>query len=103
MKLIDYQLSARRTAKVHEVECMNDFQYCIGMMGELGEVMEHIKKGIFQGYGIDIQELKLELGDFMWYFANFCTYHDIDMEEVLSLNHDKLMKRYPNGFFKRGE
>ena len=82
---------------------MNDFQYVIGMLGELGEISEHIKKNHFQGYGLDINKLKLEIGDFMWYLANFCSYHDIELEEVLTLNHDKLMNRYPNGFYKRGE
>ena len=103
MDVYEYQERSKRTAKKLDNKGMQDFQYMAGMLGELGEISEHIKKHYFQGFQLDNDSLKLELGDLMWYMANFCTFHNIELEEVLLLNIEKLKKRYPKGFYKRGD
>jgi NTP pyrophosphatase (non-canonical NTP hydrolase) len=40
-----------------------------------------------------------ELGDTMWYVAQACIALDVSFDEVIQTNIDKLMKRYPDGFF----
>ena len=40
-----------------------------------------------------------ELGDTMWYVAQACIALDVSFDEVIETNIDKLMKRYPAGFF----
>ena len=64
--------------------------------------MEIVKKVIFQGKPWDeanIEHLKIELGDVMWYVAQACMALDISLEEVLDRNIEKLSKRYPAGTF----
>lgn len=36
----------------------------------------------------------------MFYLVNLATLYNIDMSEVLPMNVDKLLKRYPQGFDK---
>jgi hypothetical protein len=35
----------------------------------------------------------------MWYVAQACIALDVSVDEVIETNIDKLMKRYPAGFF----
>ena len=74
----------------------------VGINAEGGEFMEIVKKIIFQGKPweeANIEHLKIELGDVMWYVAQACMALDISLEEVLDRNIDKLSKRYPAGTF----
>jgi NTP pyrophosphatase (non-canonical NTP hydrolase) len=74
----------------------------VGISAEGGEFMEIVKKIIFQGKPWDqdnIDHLKIELGDVMWYVAQACMALDVSMEEVLNTNIAKLAKRYPEGTF----
>lgn len=74
----------------------------VGISAEGGEFMEIVKKIIFQGKPWEednIEHLKIELGDVMWYVAQACMALDISLEEVLDRNIDKLSKRYPTGTF----
>lgn len=70
----------------------------IGLVGEAGEVAEHIKKGIFHQHGLDPEKLKKELGDVLWYIAAICETAGFDMGTIMQDNIDKLQVRYPNGY-----
>ncbi len=70
----------------------------IGLAGESGEVAELAKKGIFHQHGINKDKFKNELGDCLWYIAALCTKLDLDMEEIMEDNIEKLMTRYPDGY-----
>jgi NTP pyrophosphatase (non-canonical NTP hydrolase) len=74
----------------------------VGMSAESGEFTEIIKKIIFQGKPVNqenIFHLKRELGDIMWYVMQACIGLDVSLDEVVEMNVDKLMKRYPGGAF----
>jgi len=74
----------------------------IGISAESGEFMEIVKKMIFQGKPANddnLEHLKIELGDIMWYVAQACMALDVDMNDVLDTNIKKLEKRYPDGHF----
>ena len=74
----------------------------LGISAEGGEFMEIVKKITFQGKPWDeanLDHLKIELGDVMWYVAQACMALDISLEEVMDRNIDKLSKRYPAGTF----
>ena len=74
----------------------------VGIAAEGGEFMEIVKKITFQGkpWNADnIEHLKIELGDVMWYVAQACMALDISLEEVLDRNISKLAARYPEGTF----
>ena len=74
----------------------------IGMASEGGEFAEIVKKCIFQGKPMDDEtkfHAKRELGDIMWYWVNSCRALDLDPNEVIAENVNKLKKRYPGGEF----
>lgn len=69
-----------------------------GLSGEVGEVNDIIKKWIYHGHELDEQELKKELGDVCWYLALTCNAFGYELDEIMSMNIDKLKQRYPDGF-----
>jgi NTP pyrophosphatase (non-canonical NTP hydrolase) len=74
----------------------------IGLNAEGGEVMEIVKKLVFQGKKWDDQtvfHLKRELGDCMWYMMQCLIALESSVDEVISMNVEKLEKRYPGGTF----
>ena len=74
----------------------------IGLNAEGGEVMEIVKKMVFQGKPWNEQtsyHLKRELGDCCWYIMQCCIALDVSMDEIIKMNIDKLEKRYPGGQF----
>jgi NTP pyrophosphatase (non-canonical NTP hydrolase) len=73
-----------------------------GMSAEAGEFTEIVKKVILQGkpYNADnVEHLKIELGDILWYAAQACMALDVSFEEVMERNYLKLSARYPEGAF----
>jgi hypothetical protein len=74
----------------------------VGINAEGGEFLEIIKKMIFQGKPFNDDNrhhMIIELGDIMWYVAQACMALEVTLDEVVSGNVDKLMKRYPGGNF----
>lgn len=69
-----------------------------GLAGEVGEFVDHIKKGIFHRRGIDRDYAARELGDILWYVAALCTRLDLTLSDVMQTNIDKLKARYPDGY-----
>ena len=72
----------------------------MGLCGESGEAIDIVKKHLAQGHELDREKLIKELGDIAWYLAEMATVLDIELEEVLERNVEKLKKRYPEGFDK---
>ena len=74
----------------------------VGMSAEAGEFTEVIKKMIFQGKPVNEENLfhlKRELGDIMWYVMQACMGLGTDLNEIIEMNVDKLVARYPGGEF----
>jgi NTP pyrophosphatase (non-canonical NTP hydrolase) len=74
----------------------------VGMNAEGGEFLEIVKKMLFQGKPWNAEthaHLIKELGDTLWYVAQACIALEVSFDEVIQTNIDKLMKRYPEGFF----
>ena len=74
----------------------------VGLSAEAGELMEIVKKLIFQGKAVNdetIFHMKRELGDVMWYVMQVLMALDTPLEEVVAMNVEKLQKRYPGGTF----
>ena len=70
----------------------------MGLCGESGEVIDIVKKHLAQGHELDKEKIIKELGDVAWYMAEVATVLDVELEEVLVQNIEKLKKRYPEGF-----
>lgn len=70
----------------------------MGLCGESGEVIDIVKKHLAQGHELDKEKIIKELGDVAWYMAEIATVLDVELEDVLIQNIEKLKKRYPEGF-----
>jgi len=74
----------------------------IGLNAEGGEVMEIVKKMVFQGKPWNEEtkhHLKREISDCMWYITQCLIALETSMDEIIEINVDKLEKRYPGGVF----
>jgi len=74
----------------------------IGLASEGGEFNEIVKKMFFQGKPLtdeNVFHMKRELGDIMWYWINACNALDLDPNNVIAENVEKLKARYPGGEF----
>ena len=70
----------------------------MGLCGEAGEAIDIVKKHLAQGHELDREGLIKELGDVAWYLAEAATALDLDLEDILRANLEKLERRYPDGF-----
>lgn len=70
----------------------------MGLCGESGEAIDIVKKWLAQGHELDKEHLARELGDVAWYLAEAATALDMDLNDILQQNLDKLAARYPEGF-----
>ena len=70
----------------------------MGLCGESGEAIDIVKKWLAQGHQLDKEHLAKELGDIAWYLAEAATALDLNLEDILEANIEKLKKRYPEGF-----
>ncbi len=76
------------TAEMHAIH---------GMIGEIGEVHSLFHR-VYQGHDFDEEHAKKELGNLLWFIAEYCTAMNWCLEDVMQLNINKLMERYPEGF-----
>lgn len=100
MDLNSYQQSARTTARYPDAG-RNPIYPTLGLSGEAGEVADKVKKvirdrgGVFDDAVRD--DLKLELGDVLWYVAQLASELDLSLEEVAEANLAKLSCRAARG------
>ena len=74
----------------------------LGLAAETGEFCEIPKKMLFQGKPLTEENLfhmKRELGDVIWYWINACRALQLDPNDVILENINKLKSRYPGGEF----
>lgn len=94
--LSDYRL--RITIENTEIDVAELLMGCLGLAGESGELLDLFKKWIFHGKPLDESHAKKELGDVLWYVAEIAHSMGWDLDEIMSMNIDKLRARYPEGF-----
>ena len=70
----------------------------LGMMSELGELADAIKKHLIYGASLDEVNLIEELGDGDWYRSLFGDALSVSFEEAWTKNIAKLRARYPDKF-----
>lgn len=74
----------------------------LGLAAETGEFCEIPKKMYFQGKPLSTENvfhMKRELGDVIWYWINACRALNLDPNDVIAENVNKLKARYPGGEF----
>ena len=77
---------------VEEMPLYDDTLY--GLMTEVGELVDIVKKGSRPSRTIDKDRLKDEAGDVLWYLTRFLSENDIELREVATFNIQKLNKRH---------
>lgn len=95
-----YQDNARLTANDGGTRKERLANWALGLAGEAGEVADIIKKHVYHGHNLELEELKDELGDVLWYLANMSYDVDLWLSEIAEGNVEKLRGRYPKGFSK---
>lgn len=97
MQMNEYQKAAARTInqKLYPEQKANHALH--GMTGEIGEIHSLYQK-VYQGHVIEYIHLKKELGDLLWFIAEYCTAMGWTLDDVAQMNIDKLKARYPEGF-----
>ena len=96
MDLRTYQQRSRETARYPQAGA-NPIYPTLGLCGEAGEVADKVKKvlrdrqGDFDNAVID--DLRLELGDVLWYVAQLATELELDLAEIAEANLAKLASR----------
>lgn len=98
MTINEYQNLAMRTSNPKLSTADHILNGALGLAGESGEVADLAKKAFMQGHLLDAEHIAKELGDICWYIAETATALGYDMETIMQMNVDKLMKRYPEGF-----
>jgi NTP pyrophosphatase (non-canonical NTP hydrolase) len=72
--------------------------FALGLAGEAGEVVDLIKKHLFQGHSLHHKKVIEELGDVGFYRAGIANLIGCRLEDIDDYNIEKLTARYPNGF-----
>ena len=93
----EYQKLAARTINKSLSKTENEKHAMLGLFSEIGELSGLYQK-VYQGHKLDDKHLKSELGDVLWFVAEFCTAKDWRLEDVMQANITKLKARYPEGF-----
>ena len=97
MKGNEYQALATRTINTNLKKSEQISHALHGMVGEIGE-LHSIYQKTYQGHEFDEEHAKKELGDLLWFIAEYCTANNWNLEDVMQMNIDKLKARYPKGF-----
>lgn len=96
-----YQEETKRTLNHQSSDKDRLGELGMGLSGEVGELVNIIKKKIYHQHNIDLKDIKEEIGDILWYLSNIANEYKIDLTEVMQENIDKLQKRYPKGYTKK--
>lgn len=70
----------------------------MGVSGEVGELLDTVKKHVIYKKELDLENVIEELGDIEFYLEQLRQELAISREETLDANITKLRKRYPTGY-----
>lgn len=93
----EYQKLAGRTIN-KDLTMYEKYMHALhGMVGEIGELHSIFQKR-YQGHSVEYKHVQKELGDLLWFIAEYCTAWGWNLEDIMQMNIDKLIARYPEGF-----
>ena len=93
----EYQKLASRTIRADMTRAEKEFHALHGMVAEVGE-LHGIYQKRYQGHEDTEEHRMKEVGDLIWFVAEYCTANGWNLEDVMRMNIDKLEKRFPYGF-----
>ena len=97
MEARDFQEKAARTINPNLYDYEIEQHALHGMAGEIGELHGLYQKA-YQGHDFDEEHAQKELGDLLWFVAEYCTAMEWDLGLIMMKNIAKLAARYPDGF-----
>jgi len=97
LEFANYQAKASETAIYPKTLEGGVYYTAIGLAGEVGELLNKIKKIARDKAQISKEDITSELGDVLWYLSQLATEMGIDMEEVAKYNLEKLKNRKERG------
>ena len=97
MEAKDYQELASRTINKNLYDYEIEQHALHGMASEIGELHGLYQKA-YQGHEFDEEHAQKELGDLLWFVAEYCTAMNWDLGLIMMKNIAKLAARYPDGF-----
>ena len=97
MELKEYSKKSLRTIRTLEGD-LAIANASMGLCGETGELVDHLKKHVFHKAPCNLQHVIKEVGDVMFYLNWIVVMFGLSWDDILDVNIAKLMVRYPNGF-----
>ncbi len=96
MNFSDYQIQAMSTDQIPAVEGTELIVPLLGLVGEVGSLMTEYKKHLRDGdaHKLFKEGVAEELGDMLWYVANFASKFNLDLEEIAEDNLQKCHARW---------
>ena len=94
----EYQEKAQETAIYPENNWMEYLS--TGLAGEVGELCSKVAKSYRKDKDADAEELMHELGDIMWFVAQFAGHLGYELSEVATENIAKLQSRKERGVIR---
>jgi len=70
----------------------------IGLAGEAGELLDAVRKHVFDGQPLDRENIIEELGDLCFYMEAAFQVLGVDRSYIEAMNQSKLSKRYEGGY-----
>lgn len=67
----------------------------LGLAGEVGELVDAVKKSVIYGKPLDYENVQEELGDIEFHLEGLRQVFDLSRPAILTANFNKLQKRYP--------
>lgn len=97
MDFNEYQKLSKRTMP-DIYDPLSRLNAAMGLAGEAGETCEVVKKNFFHGHETDVAVVIKEAGDVLWYLGFLAETYGFTLEEVATMNVEKLRTRFPEGF-----
>jgi NTP pyrophosphatase (non-canonical NTP hydrolase) len=97
MELSSYQKNITATATYPRELEGGVFYTALGLAGEVGELLNKVKKVARDNAKIDKEDLASEIGDILWYLSQLSTELGIDMDYVAEHNLEKVKSRKERG------
>jgi NTP pyrophosphatase (non-canonical NTP hydrolase) len=94
----EYQILAHRTANYNPEQWLE--YLALGLAGEAGELAGKVSK-VFRGdKEADHKAWAYELGDVLWFVSEMADMMGYDLEEIATMNYEKLKSRDERGVIK---
>lgn len=92
MRARDYQTLA--AGFDNHKEGAKSYAAALGLASEAGEVANEYERALREGWSLDADKVKTELGDVLWNVARLASLNGWSMEDLMDENIDKLTIRY---------